>query len=183
MASHASVRSASVHRRGMRRSAANLTVSNAVNAGSIMSSWNTIPTSFLPTCVFSPFTSRSPETCDVSMNPATTVRRLVLPLPLGPINAETVPGRNDVVTPWITRLGVRLPFASLTTGAYLRSTRSTRTRRSGVKDAAASSNDAVDADGRISSVRPKCAPRTSETVCGGIEMPSSKKIEIGINGN
>ena len=76
----------------------------------------------------------------------------------------------------MTRFCVRLPFASLTTGAYLRSTRSTRTRRSGVNDAAASSNDAVDADGRIVLGATEVCAERSETVCGGIEMPCSKKI-------
>ena len=94
-------------------------------------------------------TRRFPDTCDWSTNPAMTVRRLVLPLPLGPISAETVPGRKDVVQPWMTRFGARLPLASRTMGAYRRSTRSTRTRLRGARAVAASSSDAVDADGRI----------------------------------
>ena len=72
-----------------------------------------------------------------------------MPLPLGPISAETVPGRKDVVQPWMTRFGARLPLASRTMGAYRRSTRSTRTRLRGARAVAASSSDAVDADGRI----------------------------------
>ena len=109
-------------------------------------------------------TRRFPDTCDWSTNPAMTVRRLVLPLPLGPISAETVPGRKDVVQPWMTRFGARLPLASRTMGAYRRSTRSTRTRLRGARAVAASSSDAVDADGRIVGATGRVGTRATKFV-------------------
>ena len=87
-----------------------------------------------------------------------------MPLPLGPISAETVPGRKDVVQPWMTRFGARLPLASRTMGAYRRSTRSTRTRLRGARAVAASSSDAVDADGRIVGATGRVGTRESDFV-------------------
>ena len=65
----------------------------------------------------SPFTSIAPWTCASSANPASTVRRLVLPLPLGPIRPVRVPGRNVVERGWMTSRVEVPPRASLTTGA------------------------------------------------------------------
>ena len=81
----------------MRRSAANFTVSNAVSAGNLIA--------VLKHDAHQSLANLGPLAVDqevsghvrlVDKPSVMTVRRLVLPLPLGSIRAETVPGRKDV---------------------------------------------------------------------------------------